>query len=104
MTDFDGDTDTLFFDWCVVADPMPTFGTSSVPAKCWNENTADAAFTVPAATGGNAPLSYSASGLPAGASMNASRSVSGTPTAVGTGTATVTVTDADGDTATFTFN
>ena len=102
-TDADGDTATLGFDWSVAADLMPTFGTSSVSAKSWKENTAITAFTVPAATGGDTPLSYSASGLPSGVSMNSSRSVSGTPDTAGMGTATVTARDADGDTATLDF-
>ena len=85
------------------ADPMPDFGDVSVSAKSWKQNTAVTAFTVPAATGGDAPLSYSASGLPSGVSMNASRSVSGTPAAAGMGTATVTVSDNDSDTDTLSF-
>ena len=104
VSDDDGDTATLSFDWSVAADLMPTFGTSSVSAKSWKENAAITAFTVPVATGGDTPLSYSASGLPAGVSMNSSRSVSGTPTASGMGTATVTVSDDDGDTATLSFD
>ena len=103
-TDDDGDTTSLLFNWTVTADLMPTFGTSSVDAQGWTANQAITAFTVPAATGGNTPLSYTASGLPAGIAMSTSRALSGTPTSVGTGTATVTATDADGDTATFTFN
>ena len=86
------------------ADPMPDFGDATVSAKSWKQNTAVTAFTVPAATGGDAPLSYSASGLPSGVSMNASRSVSGTPTAAGMGTATVTVSDNDSDTDTLSFD
>ena len=102
--DADGDTDALTFDWTVrQQDLKPTFGASSVSARSWTQNSAIAAFTVPAATGGDAPLSYSATGLPAGVSMNASRSVSGTPTASGMGTATVTVSDKDGDTDTLSF-
>ncbi|MFJ9605564.1 M4 family metallopeptidase [Kitasatospora sp. NPDC101176] len=49
------------------------------------------------ATGGTAPLSYSASGLPAGLSINASTGViSGTATAAGTSNVTVTATDSAG--------
>ncbi len=103
VTDDDGDTDTLTFTWSVAADLMPDFGTASVTAKSWKQNAAITAFTVPAATGGDTPLSYTASGLPTGVTMSSARRVSGTPTAAGSGTATVTVTDDDGDTDTLTF-
>ena len=93
-----GDTATLDFNWSV-ADPMPDFGTASVAAKSWSQNIAIPRFTVPAASGGNAPLRFTASGLPAGVAMSSSRRVSGTP-----GAATVTVTDADGDTDTLDFD
>ena len=53
--------------------------------------------------GGNAPLTYTANGLPAGVAMSSARSISGTPTRSGSGTATVTVRDADGDAATLIF-
>lgn len=47
------------------------------------------------ASGGTTPYSFSASGLPAGLSVNAgSGTISGTPTTAGTFTASVTVTDA----------
>lgn len=58
------------------------------------------------ATGGTAPYAYSATGLPAGLSVNASTGlISGTPTAATTATVTAKVADAAGrtDQATFTW-
>jgi Leucine-rich repeat (LRR) protein len=53
------------------------------------------------ATGGVAPYSWQASGLPAGLSLNASSgAITGTPTAAGTRQVSVTVRDAKGNTAT----
>ena len=102
VTDSNDATDTLTFDWTVEADTEPMFPTP-VTAQTWTRDRAIAAFTAPAATGGNAPLAYTASDLPSGVMMSADREVTGTPTATGTGSATVTVTDNDGDTATATF-
>ena len=51
------------------ADLMPDFGTASVSAKSCTQNAAISSFTVPAATGGDGTLSYSASGLPTGVTM-----------------------------------
>ena len=51
-------------------------------------------FTLPPASGGNAPYTYVMSGLPPGLSFNtSSRTVSGTPTTLGTWTVTYSVTD-----------
>ncbi|MFF7994268.1 putative Ig domain-containing protein [Kitasatospora xanthocidica] len=59
---------------------------------------------LPQATGGLAPLSWSASGLPAGLRFNyADGTIVGTPTAAGSSTVTVTVTDSRGDTGSTTF-
>ena len=53
------------------------------------------------ASGGTAPYSWSASGLPAGLSINSSTgSISGTPTAAGTYSVTVTATDGSSPAAT----
>jgi Leucine-rich repeat (LRR) protein len=60
-------------------------------------------FTV-SATGGVAPVTWTATGLPAGLSISpASGEVSGTPTAQGTATVTVTATDAGSRTGSVTF-
>ena len=62
-------------------------------------------ITLPVGTGGDAPLSYSVSNLPAGLSFSAGiRRISGSPTTVQTRTVTYTVTDDDGDTDSTTFN
>ncbi|MBD0696054.1 hypothetical protein BG452_22805 [Streptomyces sp. CBMA123] len=56
------------------------------------------------ASGGTAPLSYRASGLPAGLSIDSSTGlISGTATTAGTSSVTVTVTDAAGKSATTSF-
>ncbi|RZM25560.1 MAG: hypothetical protein EOO88_18855, partial [Pedobacter sp.] len=53
--------------------------------------------TIPSATGGTLPYTYSATGLPPGLSFNPStREISGTPTQTGTFTIPVTVSDASG--------
>ena len=51
-------------------------------------------FTLPLASGGTSPYTYSVSGLPTGLSFTSSnRTVSGTPTALGASTVTYSVTD-----------
>jgi beta-glucosidase len=55
-------------------------------------------------TTGGQSVTYSASGLPAGVSVNASTgAITGTPTTAGTGTVTVTATDGNGATASQSF-
>ena len=56
-------------------------------------------ITLPVATGGNTPLTYSISGLPSGLTFTASsREVTGTATATGAFNVTYAVEDDDGDT------
>ena len=85
-----------------LADLMP-----SAPTVADRESTVGATvnITLPVGTGGDAPLSYSVSNLPAGLSFSAGiRRISGSPTTVQTRTVTYTVTDDDGDTDSTTFN
>ena len=65
----------------------------------------DVDITLPAATGGDAPLTYSLAGLTAGLQFApATLRITGAPTAAGTETVTYEVEDADGDTDTATFD
>lgn len=58
---------------------------------------------MPAASGGNGTLMYTVSRLPAGVTMDSTRSISGAPTRSGSDTAIITARDRDGDTATIRF-
>ena len=80
VRDADGDEATSKFSITVVTDPL-----ASVDAQSWLTDTA-VSLTLPKATGGNVPLTYSIGGtLPTGVSFNASsRVVSGTPTSTQT--------------------
>ena len=107
-TDANGDTATLTFDIEVVADLTPAFSPgAAIPAQSWAEGTTISTLQLPAASGGNAPLTYSLTPtLPTGLTFNATaRTLTGTPTAALDKTSfTYTVTDGDGDTATLTFD
>jgi subtilase family serine protease len=56
------------------------------------------------ASGGTAPYTWSASGLPAGLSISSSGRISGTPTTAGTSNVTVTVTDSASKTGSASFS
>ena len=107
--DGDGDEIPLTFTITITPDLMPSFDTETVVAQTWTQNLAIATLTLPAATGGDAPLTYSLDpALPAGLVLNtASRTISGTPTTpAATATYTWTATDSDAtdpDSATLTF-
>ncbi|MBL8234113.1 MAG: putative Ig domain-containing protein [Bryobacterales bacterium] len=80
----------------LVVNALPSIVTPSLPSPV-----AGTAYSQTLqATGGTAPLTWSATGLPAGLIVSAAGVISGTPTASGQFTATVTVTDAAGATAT----
>ena len=102
-------------------DSAPSFGMGSVTSRTYVASSPIDEFQVPAASGGNGTIVYTASGLPAGLVFDATgtdtngcpgteaREVCGTPTAIG-GPTTVTVTARDsdsnlgaGDRATLTF-
>ena len=106
-TDADGDTATLTFTITVAADLTPTFGTQTIANQTYTVGQDIGTVTLPAASGGNAPLTYSLSPtLPAGLTFNASaRTITGAPMAAQDSTEyTYTATDADGDTATLNFS
>ncbi len=104
-TDADDDQATLTFTLEVQDDAAPTFGAASVANQSWRRYKALTAFTLPAATGGNGPLTYTLSpALPAGAAKDASHRISGAPTvAMDATTYTWRATDRDGDRAEITF-
>ena len=114
--DRDCDTATLTFTVAVEPDLKPTFGDARVPAQRYVQNRAIAPLTLPAATGGNGPLTYTLAGpgpegtLPEGlvytppGDVATGGALTGTPAvAVEAAPWTLTVTDLDGDTATLTF-
>ena len=84
----------------------PTFPRGrTINAQSYVQHTS-VALTLPAATGGNPPLTYAlAPGLPAGLTFDpGTRTLAGTPTALQEATRyTYTVTDQDGEQATLTF-
>ncbi len=112
-TDVDGDRATLTFSLTVEEDARPAFAADAPAGYAWTEDAAVSEL-LPAASGGNPPLSYALSGpgsaatlsLPPGLEFDldgtgtcgAARTVCGTPTAAaGAAAWTLTATDRDGD-------
>ena len=86
-------------------DQFPTFRTAVSPAdQTYTVETAIDALTLPEASSGNAPLSYSLTPPVPGLTFDTTaRQVTGTPSTAGTYAMTYTVTDEDGDTDTLSF-
>ena len=103
-TDVEGDADTLRFAIAIIdPDMKPIFGDTTL-APLTATACEPIARTLPAAVGGDAPLRYSLSNLPAGLMFHATRrQVQGAATVTDTTVATYAVTDADGDAASLPF-
>ena len=86
-------------------DQFPTFRTAVSPGdRTYTVGTAIDALTLPEASSGNAPLSYSLTPSVPGLTFDATaRQLTGTPSTAGTYAMTYTVTDEDGDTDTLSF-
>ena len=100
VTDNDGATDTVSFELRIAAAPvtdlMPTI--PSLPASYNVTVGVFASFTLPAASGGDPPLTYSVTSLGNGFTFNAStRTISGTAINSGDDGFRYWVTDVDGD-------
>ena len=105
-TDRDGDEAILTFTLEVIADPMPTFGDTTLAAQSYVQHREIDPLTLPQATGGDEPLTYALTpDLPEGLSFDAETlMLSGTPIkAMDTMTYTLTATDGNGDSATLVF-
>ena len=101
VRDEDGDEDIKTFLFTVAADLTPTLSTISGFTVKVNSPFSQ---VLPEATGGDLPLSYTATNLPTGLSfITTTRTISGTPTTVQSPTVSYTVTDDDGDEDTTTF-
>ena len=101
VTDADNDVDSETFTFTINPDLVPSAPTLSDQTGAVST---PLNILLPVGTGGDSPLSYTATNLPSGLSFNAStREITGTPTTPETKTVTYTVTDADGDAVSDTF-
>ena len=100
-TDTDGDKASITFDIDVSQDPMPELDSVSD----FNATKGSQFYALlPEASGGNTPLVYSVTGLPAGLQfITETRVITGTPTQMEVATVTYTVTDKDSDQDSVTF-
>ena len=104
-TDATGGTASLTFQITVEAAVLPlTLNPTTIANQTFTVNRRITPLTLPVATGGTPPYSYTLSPLPGGLAFDgASRSLSGTPTTPGITTLTYTATDATGETTSLTF-
>ena len=109
-TDADDDRATLTFTMTVEGrvegDLQPAFGAHTIDDQSYAQHRAIEPLSLPAASGGNGPLTYALTpDPPAGLTFDAAtRTLSGTPTTASPATAyTYTATTANGDSATLTF-
>ena len=105
-TDRDGDAVTLRFPLEVRADPVPTFGETTIATQNYRQHRAIDPLTLPQASGGDGALTYTLTpDLPAGLTFNAlTPAISGTPLeAMAETTYTLTATDGNGDAVTLRF-
>ena len=106
VTDEDNVTAELTFNITIHNDSSPTFGSETIDAQEYIAGSPITPVTLPVATRGNAPLTYSITPtLPDGLDFDDNtRVLSGTPTtAMSQTTYRYTVTDTDGDTARINF-
>ena len=96
ITDSSGRTST--FDCSVTVNAPPSASCVAITAV---QGFAITPVTLVGTGGAGGPYTFAATGLPAGLSMSASGTISGTPTVSGTFTYTVTITDSSGRTSTF---
>ncbi len=98
VEDIDGDTADLTFSITIEEDSTPDLDDMTISTQM--VYTAGSPITLPAATGGNPPVTYSITpDLPAGLSFNeVTQVISGTPRSASSNTYTYTVTDRNGDT------
>ena len=102
VRDADGDSDTERFGITVEPEDIEPVQ-PSVSDRTYEVNET-VNLRLPAATGGNPPLTYTLSNLPSGLSFSPStRRITGSPTTAGARTVTYRVRDADGDSDTETF-
>ena len=113
VTDADGDQASLTFHATVAEDTAPSFGDQTIADLSWMQSQPIAEVTLPAATGGNGPLTYGfyvpsstrqQQVLPTGVRLDG-RVLKGTPSVVWESLEYAwRATDQDGDTAQLTFD
>ena len=104
VTDTDGDADSLTFSVTVAPDLEPRFG-DEVADQLYKRDAAITSWDLPAASGGDEPLTYTLTPDPPQGLGRADRTISGTPSANQAATDyTWTATDTDGDADSVTFS